>query len=586
MKIKALLLSATFLALAAPALAQTMQGGGGGGVTLPIDLASQVTGVLPSINGGAGTVNGILQANGSGATSAVTVGSGLSYSGGTLSATGAGGNANFGTATGNIAGNAICMTNTTVGIQDCGYSASAIPSNKLTSALNAQTGTSYSVSSSTDGGKIVSASNASAVAFTLPAAATLGSGYGVDLNDIGAGALTTTLASGNFDNGATSITTVKGQDLFAWSDGTNVHSWVSLPVMAADTVLGNFSGASNYPIAGTLTDCHAATSAVTYNTTSHAWGCNTISGSGTVNSGTAGDGAYYASSTTAVSDGAVVSVTFGGVNFNNAVTVVNGMSLKTTNNPAIYVNSSIKFDCNTSTCTFTDSAIGSTAGSFSLPNSAASSTVPTLVPNRASSTSGIGAQASGNISIIASGTEIERMVSTGPTIITVPTDAAHTDATLCRDTTSGAMLTGTGTAGICLGTSSRSSKLPNSIVPIAASLTKSDGIPILQWRYKPKFGDPKRLHYSPIADDVCKQYADLCVRKPDGSISSFDWPSLMWLMLEKHRKEIAVLGAENARLHAVNDDLRAQEASFGRRLYALEHPGMRTASAKELSSRR
>jgi hypothetical protein len=46
-------------------------------------------------------------------------------------------------------------------------------------------------------------------------------------------------------------------------------------------------------------------------------------------------------------------------------------------------------------------------------SSAASSTVPTLVPNRTSTTTGMGAQASGNLSLIAGGTEIERVSSSG-----------------------------------------------------------------------------------------------------------------------------------------------------------------------------
>jgi hypothetical protein len=45
--------------------------------------------------------------------------------------------------------------------------------------------------------------------------------------------------------------------------------------MAADTMLGNYSGTANYPTAAALTSCSATTSAVTYNTSTHAWGCGT-----------------------------------------------------------------------------------------------------------------------------------------------------------------------------------------------------------------------------------------------------------------------------------------------------------------------
>lgn len=50
--------------------------------------ASNITsGTLAAARGGAGTVNGILQANGSGAVTALVIGNGLSYAGGTLTCT-------------------------------------------------------------------------------------------------------------------------------------------------------------------------------------------------------------------------------------------------------------------------------------------------------------------------------------------------------------------------------------------------------------------------------------------------------------------------------------------------------------------
>ena len=68
-----------------------------------------------------------------------------------------------------------------------------------------------------------------------------------------------------------------------------------------------------------------------------------------------------------------------------------------------------------STGTFLLSSIlqASAASGFTLENLTASATVPTLIPNRNSTTTGIGAQASGNLSLIASATEVERVTSTG-----------------------------------------------------------------------------------------------------------------------------------------------------------------------------
>jgi len=64
--------------------------------------------------------------------------------------------------------------------------------------------------------------------------------------------------------------------------------------------------------------------------------------------------------------------------------------------------------------TGTGTVIANNSSSFELFGlSAASSTVPTVVPNRASTTTGMGAQASGNLSLITGGTEIERISSSG-----------------------------------------------------------------------------------------------------------------------------------------------------------------------------
>ena len=59
---------------------------------------------------------------------------------------------------------------------------------------------------------------------------------------------------------------------------------------------------------------------------------------------------------------------------------------------------------------------GGQGAGWQLTHQAASSTAPTLVPNRGSTTTGIGAQASGNISLIAAGTEAVRVTSTDVSI--------------------------------------------------------------------------------------------------------------------------------------------------------------------------
>lgn len=120
---------------------------------------------------------------------------------------------------------------------------------------NDQVGTSYALLT-TDGGKIVAGSNASAQAYSLSSASTtgFGAGYGFDLYNRGAGALTLTATTSTFGNALTTLVLATGQESYIAADSasTNYLSFVSLPVMATNTVLGNIA-AANYPVALTTT---------------------------------------------------------------------------------------------------------------------------------------------------------------------------------------------------------------------------------------------------------------------------------------------------------------------------------------------
>lgn len=344
--------------------------------------------------------------------------------------TGSGGGGS-GTVTSITAGNGINLT-TNPCIATCTIA--------TTVTNNAQTGATYAVLS-TDGGKVVSASNSSSEAYSIAAANTAGftSGFGFDLNNIGAGVTTLTATTSLFDNGLTTLPLVQGQDAYIYSDGANYHSILSLPTMAADTLLGNFTGtAGQYPVAGALTSCSTASSAVTYNTTTHAFGCNSISGSGTVNSGTAGNGAYYATTAAAVSDAGSAQVSFGGVNVTSGTVVVNGIALKTTNTPGLFASSVSRFDCSSTICTAeATSIVSSSSSGFQLSTGNTSATGPTLVPNKAASTTGWGAQANGVISGIIVAVERFRFTNEGLIFIQATAPA----------------VTGTGTPTIAAGSS-------------------------------------------------------------------------------------------------------------------------------------
>jgi hypothetical protein len=89
--------------------------------------------------------------------------------------------------------------------------------------VNAQTGTTYTYQTG-DRGKLVSHSNASAIAGTLPqASASFPSGWFVDVQNTGAGTLTITPTTSTID-GVSSIVLVTGQGVRIYSDGTNYFS--------------------------------------------------------------------------------------------------------------------------------------------------------------------------------------------------------------------------------------------------------------------------------------------------------------------------------------------------------------------------
>jgi hypothetical protein len=91
----------------------------------------------------------------------------------------------------------------------------------LTATINAQTGTSYTFLS-TDAAKLVTFNNASAVAVTLPQTTTsgFGSGFSLDVQDLGAGTVTITPTTSTI-NGSSTLTITHNNGCSITSDGTN-----------------------------------------------------------------------------------------------------------------------------------------------------------------------------------------------------------------------------------------------------------------------------------------------------------------------------------------------------------------------------
>src|SRR6185312_7753448 len=134
----------------------------------------------------------------------------------------------------------------TLGSVVLGGSAATIAEQTL---VNAQTGTTYTVSS-TDCGKLVTFNNASAVAVTLPqATGSFAAGFAFYVQNIGAGTVTITPTTSTI-NGEANIAIAQGQGFMIVSDGTNYQ--VVLGKGSGTFVVGT-NGQITMNVSGTMT---------------------------------------------------------------------------------------------------------------------------------------------------------------------------------------------------------------------------------------------------------------------------------------------------------------------------------------------
>jgi hypothetical protein len=179
---------------------------------------------------------------------------------------------------------------------------------------------------------------------------------------------------------------------------------ISLATIAADNLLGNNTGLTAAPVAVPLLSCSAAQQSLTYNTSTHAFGCNTISGSGTVLSGTSGQIAYYPGSTNVVGGNTNATISSGTLTLGTASTTLGSIVLQ-----------------------------GSTSGAVTLTPQAIAGT-PTITYGSASGTPVVTASsplaittATGNLTI--TGVAGEVLAGSGPAFTATPTLGATSGTT-------------------------------------------------------------------------------------------------------------------------------------------------------------
>lgn len=111
----------------------------------------------------------------------------------------------------------------------------------------------------------------------------------------------------------------------------------SLASIAADNLLGNATGGTAAPTAVPLTSCSAAQQALTYNTTTHVFGCNTISGSGTVIAGSSGQMAWYAGNGNVINGNANATISSGALTLGVASTTIGQLILEGSTSGALTI---------------------------------------------------------------------------------------------------------------------------------------------------------------------------------------------------------------------------------------------------------
>ena len=131
------------------------------------------------------------------------------------------------------------------------------------------------------------------------------------------------------------------------------------------------------------------------------------------------------------------------------------------------------------------------------------------------------------------------------TVSGIVSDATHTTATVCEDTTSHLFLFGSGTLGICLGTSGRQFKIIDG--PMSAGIDELMKINLYDYHYRKGYGDSgKRLQYGAMAQDVESVIPMLAGHDGNGDTINYDSGALLFVGL----RAIQQLKADNDNLHA------------------------------------
>jgi hypothetical protein len=133
-------------------------------------------------------------------------------------------------------------------------------------------------------------------------------------------------------------------------------------------------------------------------------------------------------------------------------------------------------------------------------------------------------------------TTLQNTTSAGLTVA-VSTDATHTDATLCEDTTSHVVYFGSGTAGICLGTSSL--RFKHDIAPLDAGLKQVMGLEPISYKLNADHGDPDHTLYGFSAEQGGTVLPKLVQTDTQGKPNTFDYLGVVPVLVKAIQEQQA-----------------------------------------------
>ena len=138
-------------------------------------------------------------------------------------------------------------------------------------------------------------------------------------------------------------------------------------------------------------------------------------------------------------------------------------------------------------------------------------------------------------------TLIQQVTASGTALAVAGSDATHTDATVCRDTTSGLLYAGSGTLGICLGTSSL--RFKTNVAPLDAGLADLMNVQTISYRYKPGYGGAGEK-YGFSAENIAKVMPKLAAYDAEGKPNAVDWAGIVPVLVnavQQQQREINAL---------------------------------------------